>query len=215
MRRVSTLTLSSFSCIESCVGEGVPIMQHFTPNPSPNFSPTMYFGTVLLSFISGIALSFFVLRGPTAQRKAGRVARAFVGTLAAGEEMKMVLVVRKDLKMTTGKIAAQCSHAAVAAVDLITDVALEPPQDPADATAQWPQWLDTWRVMGTKKVALRVDDEETLLALAQAATKAKLPHYMIQDAGRTQIAAGSRTVLAVGPAPASRVDEITGQLKVL
>jgi peptidyl-tRNA hydrolase, PTH2 family len=37
----------------------------------------------------------------------------------------------------------------------------------------------------------------------------------IQDAGRTQIEAGSMTVLGVGPAPKSLVDKVTGGLKLL
>ena len=42
-----------------------------------------------------------------------------------------------------------------------------------------------------------------------------LPLFVVQDAGRTEVAPGSRTVLAVGPAPASRVDQVTGRLKLL
>ncbi len=38
---------------------------------------------------------------------------------------------------------------------------------------------------------------------------------VIADAGRTQIASGSRTVLGVGPAPKSLVDQVTGGLKLL
>jgi len=38
---------------------------------------------------------------------------------------------------------------------------------------------------------------------------------MIHDQGRTQIAAGSATVLGVGPAPKSSIDEVTGHLKLL
>ena len=37
----------------------------------------------------------------------------------------------------------------------------------------------------------------------------------IRDAGRTQIAAGSRTVLGIGPGPVSLVNEITGSLKLM
>jgi PTH2 family peptidyl-tRNA hydrolase len=51
--------------------------------------------------------------------------------------------------------------------------------------------------------------------LAEKATAAGLPNYIVCDAGRTQIAAGSQTVLAVGPAPKSVVDQITGHLKLL
>lgn len=38
---------------------------------------------------------------------------------------------------------------------------------------------------------------------------------IIHDAGRTQIASGSATVLGVGPAPKSMVDQVTGHLKLL
>jgi PTH2 family peptidyl-tRNA hydrolase len=41
---------------------------------------------------------------------------------------------------------------------------------------------------------------------------ADLPHYLVRDAGRTQIAAGSCTVLAIGPAPESIINQITGSL---
>lgn len=38
---------------------------------------------------------------------------------------------------------------------------------------------------------------------------------IIADAGRTQIEAGSHTVLGIGPAPKSVVDAVTGHLKLL
>ena len=38
---------------------------------------------------------------------------------------------------------------------------------------------------------------------------------IIQDAGRTQIAAGSTTVLGIGPGPKGVVDRVTGRLKLL
>ena len=37
---------------------------------------------------------------------------------------------------------------------------------------------------------------------------------IIHDAGRTQIAAGSATVLGLGPAPKAVLDQITGDLKL-
>lgn len=37
----------------------------------------------------------------------------------------------------------------------------------------------------------------------------------IHDAGRTQVAAGSLTVLAVGPGPDSVINHITGALSLL
>ena len=39
--------------------------------------------------------------------------------------------------------------------------------------------------------------------------------YIVEDAGRTQIAAGSKTVLAIGPAPVEAFESLTGHLKLL
>ena len=49
----------------------------------------------------------------------------------------------------------------------------------------------------------------------EVAQKAGLVTYMVADAGRTQIAAGSETVLAIGPAPESILKAITGHLLLL
>jgi PTH2 family peptidyl-tRNA hydrolase len=63
-------------------------------------------------------------------------------------------------------------------------------------------------------VALKVDEEE-MDTLKKAAADAGLITYTVYDAGRTQIAAGSKTVLAIGPAPVGDIDAITGHLKLL
>lgn len=54
-----------------------------------------------------------------------------------------------------------------------------------------------------------------MYAIKEAAQKAGLVTYIVADAGRTQIAAGSETVLAIGPAPESILKTITGHLKLL
>ena len=50
--------------------------------------------------------------------------------------------------------------------------------------------------------------------LQAAAMSLSLTAKVIHDAGRTQIAAGSATVLGIGPAPKSLVDQVTGALKL-
>ncbi|XP_064118490.1 peptidyl-tRNA hydrolase 2, mitochondrial-like isoform X2 [Macrobrachium nipponense] len=64
------------------------------------------------------------------------------------------------------------------------------------------------------QVVLKIDDEESMLDLASLAREVGLTVSLIQDAGRTQIAPGSRTVLGVGPGPVDLVDQITGHLKL-
>jgi PTH2 family peptidyl-tRNA hydrolase len=39
--------------------------------------------------------------------------------------------------------------------------------------------------------------------------------YLVEDAGHTQIKAGSKTILAVGPAFSNEIDPITEHLKLL
>lgn len=52
-------------------------------------------------------------------------------------------------------------------------------------------------------------------ALRAEARRQGLATYLVQDAGRTQVEPGSRTVLAIGPAPKSQIDLVTGDLKLL
>ena len=115
-------------------------------------------------------------------------------------EFKMILVVRSDLKMGKGKVAAQCSHAAVSAYKQVQ--------------RRNPELLKQWEYCGQPKVVVKTNDEESLLELLTHAKEVGLPVSLIQDAGRTQIAPGSRTVLGIGPGPADLVDKVTGHLKL-
>jgi PTH2 family peptidyl-tRNA hydrolase len=112
---------------------------------------------------------------------------------------KLVLVVRTDLDMGRGKIAAQAAHAAVTAA----------------LAAQGSRDFRAWLLEGQPKVVLRVSGAEELSQLAAAARAAALPAEVIQDAGRTQLAPGTPTCCAIGPAENSRIDAITGGLALL
>ncbi|KAG8864850.1 hypothetical protein FRB96_003436 [Tulasnella sp. 330] len=101
------------------------------------------------------------------------------------EACKLVLVVRSDLGMTKGKIAAQCGHATLACYKALKKTN--------------PKLLKHWERVGQAKVALRCDSEEELLTLQAMAQSVNLCARVIRDAGRTQIASGSQTVLGIGP----------------
>ncbi|XP_064612456.1 peptidyl-tRNA hydrolase 2, mitochondrial-like [Liolophura sinensis] len=115
-------------------------------------------------------------------------------------EIKLVIVVRNDLKMGKGKAAAQCAHAAVAAVRNLSKTD--------------PRLLSEWEDCGQPKVVVKTESEESLVELASLAVSKGLTASIIRDAGRTQIAPGSKTVLGVGPGPADLVDEVTGSLRL-
>ncbi|KAL0994399.1 hypothetical protein UPYG_G00121740 [Umbra pygmaea] len=120
--------------------------------------------------------------------------------MGEGGEFKMILVVRSDLKMGKGKVAAQCSHAAVSAYKQVQ--------------RRNPDMLKQWEYCGQPKVVVKAPDEDSLLDLLTHAKEIGLPVSLIQDAGRTQIAPGSRTVLGIGPGPADLLDKVTGHLKL-
>ncbi|KAL3674664.1 hypothetical protein V7S43_000604 [Phytophthora oleae] len=114
---------------------------------------------------------------------------------------KMVMCVRTDLKMGKGKIAAQCCHATLGAFKR--------------AIKRTPDAVRAWEMLGQAKVCLKVDSEEEMLALAEKAADHGLVNYVVIDAGRTQIAPESKTVLSIGPAPLKAIDEVTGHLKLM
>jgi peptidyl-tRNA hydrolase len=75
--------------------------------------------------------------------------------------------------------------------------------------------VKAWSKTGQAKVALKCQTLEEMHRLAQLAEEAGVVNYTVVDAGRTQIAEGSETVLAIGPAPKEVIDKITGHLKLL
>jgi peptidyl-tRNA hydrolase, PTH2 family len=75
--------------------------------------------------------------------------------------------------------------------------------------------LRRWERQGQAKIALQAKSEDELETLQATAMSLGLVAEVIADAGRTQIASGSHTVLGIGPAPKSIIDKVTGHLKLL
>ena len=117
------------------------------------------------------------------------------------EEVKMVLVVNTELGMGKGKVAAQCGHAAVACFKA--------------ALVEEPQLVATWERSGQTKVVVRGGGEESLLAVSKAGRQAGMLVAEVRDAGRSQVEAGSLTVIGLGPANNLLIDKVAGKLKLL
>lgn len=113
-------------------------------------------------------------------------------------ELKQVIIIRNDLKLPKGKMAAQAAHAAVEAV-------LKGDKDK----------VKDWRHMGSKKVTLKVDSKEELYKYAQQAKDEGLTTAIITDAGRTVIEPGTVTCAAIGPDEEEKIDRITKNLKMI
>ena len=125
------------------------------------------------------------------------------------EDVKQVIVIRRDLKMRRGKEIAQGSHASTAwLATLVTDaLAGDTASITLDPIAR--VWLTTsWR-----KVTLQVADEETLVALHEQALARGLRSHLVRDSGRTEFGGvPTLTALAIGPDLAAEIDQVTGDL---
>ena len=114
---------------------------------------------------------------------------------------KQVIVVRKDLAMTTGKIAAQVAHAAVLGVEKTKRENIN--------------WFNPWYRSGQAKVVVKINSFEELLRIRQYAESLDLTVVEVHDSGLTQLPPGTTTCIGIGPAPAELIDKVTGGLKLL
>ncbi|MBO6274514.1 MAG: aminoacyl-tRNA hydrolase [Methanobrevibacter sp.] len=112
--------------------------------------------------------------------------------------MKQVMVVRTDLKMGKGKIAAQCCHGSIGAYK---------------RTA--PEKIKKWENEAYAKVVCKVGSLEELLEIKKQIAQRNISHFLVVDAGRTQITTSSVTVLGNGHDEDEIIDEVTGDLKLL
>jgi PTH2 family peptidyl-tRNA hydrolase len=121
-------------------------------------------------------------------------------------KLKQVIVVRKDLNMRKGKMIAQGAHASATIVFNAT----------AGSDTHWLDKVVTWMNQGQKKISVSVDSEQELLEVFKKAQEEGLPVELITDAGHTEFnGVPTKTCCAIGPGLESKVDQITGHLKLL
>ena len=116
-------------------------------------------------------------------------------------DYKMVIVTRKNLELSPGKLAVQVAHAAVACS--------------LDTKKENSKWFNKWQNEGAKKAVLKVESEKDFYPLKEKANDLKIVSHIISDAGLTEIPPGTKTVLGIGPAPSNLIDQITGHLQLL
>ena len=119
-------------------------------------------------------------------------------------EMKQVIVIRSDLPLSGGKAVAQGAHASMGAY--------------FDSLDRWGEFADDriapWKEEGRAKICLCVDSEQELLALAAACEEQNIGHYLVQDAGRTEVDPGTPTALGIGPDSSRHIDKLTRPLSL-
>ena len=135
---------------------------------------------------------------------------------------KQMIVMRRDLKMRKGKIAAQAGHACVEAV--LMALAREGRLDQVRVTpsGNWvyldegdmaPTPLADWFDAGVAKVCVYVDGEDALLDIAAQGRERGFVCALVQDAGLMEFHGETTyTRLAFEPLRADQVDPATGDL---
>jgi PTH2 family peptidyl-tRNA hydrolase len=112
-------------------------------------------------------------------------------------ELKQVIVLRSDLGMSKGKMIAQACHASLKSYKKASGEA-----------------VSNWESKGAKKVAVE-NDEDSLEEKLEKAKSLQVPAALVTDAGHTELDPGTKTALGIGPAESSKIDRITGGLKLI
>lgn len=109
-----------------------------------------------------------------------------------------VILVRKDLHMSKGKIIAQSGHAIVQAILSISK-----------------EKLQHWRDNGEKIIVLQVPNLTTMEYTYTHSSRKNVFSHIVVDAGCTEVKPNTSTVCIVGPDTYSKIHTLTKQYKLL
>lgn len=120
------------------------------------------------------------------------------------EDIKQIIVIRKDLNMRKGKMIAQGAHASQLAIFTFASninngrVSFELMDSNQEHTI-----LGKWLGYNFKKIVVGATSEQELLAIYEQAQKLKLPTAIVQDSGLTEFnGIKTYTAIAIGPTKA-------------
>lgn len=127
------------------------------------------------------------------------------------DKVKQVIVMRKDLNLSKGRLVTQGAHASIA---FLTDLIKEyNPLQLTDSQLQLNEAQKEW-IYGTfYKVCLSVDSENELLDIGHKAVMLGLSVKYIEET--TGFDEPTFTCLAIGPDYSSKIDPVTKHLKLL
>ena len=114
---------------------------------------------------------------------------------------KQIIVMRVDLKMSTGKSIVQGAHASILASEKTKRLAPD----------TWKSWFNE----GQRKIVCKVQSLEELLQVKQQVERLNVPCELVADAGLTELQPGTITALGIGPVLEQTVDPVTRTLKLM
>lgn len=106
----------------------------------------------------------------------------------------MYVFLRRDLNMPPGKAAAQACHAVHQMVKELTSFDFQVTDE-----GGWSALYERWDGGSYAKVVLGLDSEKDMLDLGEVLDEHHIPISVVIDEGRTVVAPGSRTAMAVAP----------------
>ena len=127
------------------------------------------------------------------------------------DKVKQVIVMRKDLNLSKGRLVTQSAHASIA---FLTDLIKEyNPLQLTDSQLQLNEAQKEW-IYGTfYKVCLSVDSEKELLDIGYNAVMLGVSVKYIEETNGFD--KPIITCLAIGPDYSSKIDPVTKHLKLL
>jgi peptidyl-tRNA hydrolase, PTH2 family len=129
------------------------------------------------------------------------------------DDVKQVIVIRRDLKMRRGKEIAQGAHASTAWIVSMLADAID--RVTGTVTVTIDPVAMVWMTSSWRKVTLQVTTEHDLVGLHEAALARGLRSHLIHDSGRTEFGGiPTITALAIGPDRSTLIDEVTGDLLI-
>jgi len=139
------------------------------------------------------------------------------------DDVKQVIIIRKDLGMRKGKVAAQAAHASMKI--LLDRSNFEKHNEKSTFWEESYVWyfevdedepMFRWLRGEFTKIVVYVKSEAELLEVYEKAKEAGLLASLITDAGKTEFHGDrTRTAVAVGPDWSSKIDKVTGHLPLL
>lgn len=130
--------------------------------------------------------------------------------------IKQIIVVRKDLNMRKGKLAAQVAHASMK-VFLDSSEIVNDQDGLSELQITLNEDMVQWFKGSFTKIVVSVDSEKELLHIFHDAVFTyNLPAAIIKDNGKTEFnGVPTYTAVAIGPANSEILSKLTGHLKLL
>lgn len=135
-------------------------------------------------------------------------------------DTKQVIVVRKDLNMRKGKLAAQVSHASMAFLTRsMSPVWITKKEGDAyfrTEILKETKEIEHWLKSSFAKIVVYVNSEEELLEVYNKAQSKHLMAHLITDSGKTEFGGiPTNTCVGIGPHSIERFEGITDHLPLL